>query len=381
MIMFLSLSYSQKEDYNWIFADSIHIDFNTNPPTINTIPQYLLPHGCSSISDKNGNLLLYFDIKNMYNSQHQQMLSLLRITGLKRLIRVVPHPTANNNFFYVSSVQSSQYKLRQAIYLIDMNTNAGKGKITKLSTMDTEEYITNKFLITRKFNSNDYWLLRFRDGKVIRNTINSSGLKDDTSVEDFMEVNHIKVSPDMSKLFFLGSSRTKFYIADYDFKTAEIKNIKQFAEDNDTNGKPRIFEFSRNGNYLFHISNQYKINGDTTRTIAIKYNMSAINNINSFINSADTLPVINPTNMRFENPRDASLAPDGKIYIAVLHSKYFYLITLIIMQVLIVILIVIHLHLTIRACRHKHYVGTSATATHQPNKIQHTHTQNQEHTQ
>lgn len=320
-IMFLSLSYSQKEDYNWVFPKNIHINFNTNPPIVATVSHNLANGNCSGISDKNGNLLFYNDIRKIYNSDHQLIYSLAWTADVHKLINTIPHPTIDKNFFYISGVQIA--KQTQVILLIDLNANAGKGKITETSIMDKEEYFTDRFLITRKFNSNNYWFLRFRDNKIIRNTIDASGLKNDTYVEDFMKISIVKISPDMSKLFISNYNRTKFYIADFDSKTAEIKNIRQFAEANNTGSKPiaNIFEFSQNGNYLFRISNTY-LNADTTKTIAIKYDMSKSNNIQSFSNSADTLNIINSTTIKDEYPADASLAPNGKIYISVPKAGY-----------------------------------------------------------
>lgn len=320
-ILLLSAVYSQKEDYNWVFSKKTHINFNTNPPTVDTVPNNLANTNCSAISDKNGNLLFYNDLRKIYNSKHQLIFNLGWATGgLFGLVNIVPHPINDKSYFYISGIKIGIGI--QFIYLIDMNANAGNGKVTEVSIIDKKKYPTIRFLITRKFNSNNYWFLRFKDNKIIRNTIDASGLKDDTSVEDFMKVSRIKISPDMSNLL-ITNSESKFYIADYDCRTAEIKNIKQFVEDNYANSKVNSFEFSKNGNYLFHITEK-NVTPTINKTIAIKYDMSKINNIQSFINSADTLPIINSTNMQNEHSYDISLAPNGNMYILVGGVNYLF---------------------------------------------------------
>ncbi len=320
----ISFAYSQKEDYNWVIHNC-RIDFNTNPPTIHTMSNIGNQFLQISMSDKNGEFLFYSYNKKLYNFSNQKICDFPSMSHVTGVMNVIPHPTIDKNFFYISTVQRTKPNRRQVLYLVDMNANAGNGQVTELSIMDKKEYLTNKYLITRKCNSNDYWFFRFKDNKIIRNTIDASGLKDDTTVKNFMKVDRVKISPDMSKLFISNYKRTKFYVADYDCKTAEIKNIKQFAEDNNIGGKPKsnVFEFSRNGNYLFRISNKYiHSNSDTTKTIAIKYDMSKVNDIQAFSNSADTLQIINPTTIRDEFPNDATLAPNGKIYVSVVKAGY-----------------------------------------------------------
>ncbi|PID87866.1 MAG: hypothetical protein CSB06_02955 [Bacteroidia bacterium] len=316
ILFFLNtVSYSQKEDYNWIFSENIHIDFNQNPPMVSTIPHTLMPHDCTSMSDKDGNLLFYTDISNIYNFNHQLISKILKQSKHSKTVRVIPHPTRKYCFFYISRIQKVNYKKTQVLYLIDMNANGGKGSFSRISLINPKEkYLTNKFLVTRKFNSKDYWLLRFNKNKIIRNTIDSSGFKNDTYIDDFINIHHIKISPDMSKLFILDSSRTKFYIADYDCKTARINHIQQFGEENDPNGKAMLFEFSKNGNYLFHITKKY----NKEKCAVVVYDMSQID---GSLNNGDTLSVINPTGKK-ENPYDASLAPNGNIYITFPGAEY-----------------------------------------------------------
>ena len=59
ILLLATPSFSQKEAANWYFGDRAGLDFNSGSPVSLTNGQLNTPEGCATISDKNGNLLLY----------------------------------------------------------------------------------------------------------------------------------------------------------------------------------------------------------------------------------------------------------------------------------------------------------------------------------
>ncbi|SDH06235.1 T9SS type B sorting domain-containing protein [Psychroflexus sediminis] len=108
LFFFLSLKmYAQGEANNWYFGRNAGITFNTNPPTALTDGELSTSEGCSSISDSNGNLLMYTDGRTIWNRNHQIMpnADYFNNTGLNgdpsstSSGLIVPHPTDSDLYF------------------------------------------------------------------------------------------------------------------------------------------------------------------------------------------------------------------------------------------------------------------------------------------
>ena len=60
-------TFAQKEAAIWYFGEYAGLDFNSGSPVALTNGQLSTDEGCTTISDKNGNLLFYTDGKVVYN--------------------------------------------------------------------------------------------------------------------------------------------------------------------------------------------------------------------------------------------------------------------------------------------------------------------------
>jgi len=104
---------AQGEANNWYFG----ITFNTYPPKAITNGQLSTNEGCSSISDANGNLLMYTDGRTIWNRNHQTMSNAdyFNNTGLKgdpsstSIGLIVPHPT-NPDLYSVFTIDEPDHK-------------------------------------------------------------------------------------------------------------------------------------------------------------------------------------------------------------------------------------------------------------------------------
>ncbi|MFO7744450.1 MAG: T9SS type B sorting domain-containing protein [Psychroflexus sp.] len=108
LVCITSLSvFGQGEANNWYFGDKAGITFNTNPPSAVTNGQLSTNEGCSSISDINGNLLMYTDGRTIWDRNHNIMpnADYFNGTGLNgdpsstSSGLIVPHPTDPNLYF------------------------------------------------------------------------------------------------------------------------------------------------------------------------------------------------------------------------------------------------------------------------------------------
>ena len=55
---------------HWVFGQNAGLDFSTNPPTPTSGNQISTFEGCASISDANGNLLMYTDGIKIWDAAH-----------------------------------------------------------------------------------------------------------------------------------------------------------------------------------------------------------------------------------------------------------------------------------------------------------------------
>ena len=99
-------TFSQKEAANWYFGVRAGLDFNSGSPITLTDGQLNTAEGCTTISDKNGNLLFYTDGSIVYDKSHQIMpngYGLLGHNSSTQSAIIVPKPN-NPNLYYIFTV-------------------------------------------------------------------------------------------------------------------------------------------------------------------------------------------------------------------------------------------------------------------------------------
>jgi gliding motility-associated-like protein len=110
-------AFAQGEANNWYFGFNAGISFNTIPPTALSNGKLRTNEGCSSISDANGNLLMYTDGRTIWNRNHQIMSNAdyFNNTGLKgdpsstSSGLIVPHPT-NPDLYFVFTIDEPHHE-------------------------------------------------------------------------------------------------------------------------------------------------------------------------------------------------------------------------------------------------------------------------------
>lgn len=190
-LFFSTPSFGQKEAAIWYFGNNAGLDFNSGSPVALTNGKLNTAEGCTTISDKNGNLLFYTDGSIVYDKSHQVMPNgsgLLGHNSSTQSAIIVPHPS-NLNLYYIFTVDQPNPKnvddnllndedppnngLNYS--LVDLRLNNGLGAIS-----DTEK---NIHLIT--YNPGDSEDVKFKCSEKITAVQHGDGIS-------FWVVTHFK---------------------------------------------------------------------------------------------------------------------------------------------------------------------------------------------
>ena len=156
MLVLISISmFSQNEASYWYFGRNAGVKFNNANGTVTALTDGQLNtlEGCTTISDRNGNLLFYSDGRTIWNKKHQPMANASEAFGTGLLGDdsstssglIVPKPQ-DPNFYYIFAVDEPHH-LNSSAYpnnvdfsgdginngltysLVDMSLNGGLGDV------------------------------------------------------------------------------------------------------------------------------------------------------------------------------------------------------------------------------------------------------------
>ncbi|MFE3867923.1 T9SS type B sorting domain-containing protein [Flavobacterium sp. LS2P90] len=106
LLIFVTTAIAQKEAAIWYFGNNAGLTFNSGSPVALTNGRLVTKEGCTTISDKNGNLLFYTDGSLVYNKNHQIMPNgsgLLGHNSSTQSAIIVPKPN-NPHIYYIFTV-------------------------------------------------------------------------------------------------------------------------------------------------------------------------------------------------------------------------------------------------------------------------------------
>ncbi|MEI7802520.1 MAG: T9SS type A sorting domain-containing protein [Bacteroidota bacterium] len=183
-------SVAQKEDRNWVFGDSVGIDFNNlaNPTVFSS--NSLGFEACSSISNSVGNIICYSSSFDPFNS-----ISLGKIINRNNELMengdsihlcftaadgglFIPFPSDTNKYYFFSIGINESTNIEYLNYsVIDLNFNSGFGKVTSKNYLLADS--TTEHLIAIKHgNGRDWWLLtkKILSNKILKFLITEQGI-------------------------------------------------------------------------------------------------------------------------------------------------------------------------------------------------------------
>lgn len=179
---------------NWIFTFENYIKFHhsNQSNTLENLPlvfnRDILAEGSTTISDFNGNLLLYTNGEDVYNQFHEKLNHepLLGFTGNTQSSVIIPYPGHYNQFVLITTYGSigltpdiaPAYWNYMGVnyYLINLNKNNGHGELITPPHNQLLPHSSQKINYTKHQNGKDYWALTFKENKFYAFLINQEGI-------------------------------------------------------------------------------------------------------------------------------------------------------------------------------------------------------------
>ncbi len=147
----------------WVFGEYARIKFAQ--PTNEILPtsgNYGLPFGSSSISDENGNLILFSNGENVWNKSYNLMQNGSGLAGSKyggQSSLIVPHPGNSNKYFiFTTNKYISNFYTEGINYSVADFSSSNMGEVT---SKNNQILTKNSKVISavRHSNNTDYWVI------------------------------------------------------------------------------------------------------------------------------------------------------------------------------------------------------------------------------
>ncbi len=308
-----------REGETWCFYSNMKLEFRNGSLSLSTLPSTLsFGKGCSSISDEEGNLILFSDGMKLWNKNAQQVASTLAgDLGSTQSSLIVPHPAGKNRYFIFTThlLYPAPLVTKGLNYsLFDFNAPAVIDTVPPKKLLnETSEKLSG----VKHGNGIDYWVVAhgwgdnsFVSYKVSKSGVDSIPVKSNVgsshsgTLSGRNSVGYMKLSPEGSKLALaiLGANIIEWF--DFDKLTGKVSNARQIPSPDI--GSPYGIEFSPDGNKLYFTT----VNPSTNST----------NNIYQVDLLTGSSPVL--LNRLAYDFTALQLAVDGKIYGARFNKEF-----------------------------------------------------------
>ncbi|CAN5451894.1 hypothetical protein BH11BAC2_BH11BAC2_25350 [soil metagenome] len=185
-VFITQIGFSQNQANHWAFGDSVGIDFNTSPPSIDTTIIIASDEPSASISDNNGNLLFYvgaagtnfatsasfkYVVRNSIDSIMQNGDSLAGNTSVTQGLLILNDPGDSLKFY----IFHSEYQFHYSI--VDISANGGLGNVVSFNNY-LEDSLNEKMHAVKASNGRDWWVLKQNAyiNNFVRYKLDSSGI-------------------------------------------------------------------------------------------------------------------------------------------------------------------------------------------------------------
>jgi hypothetical protein len=163
IILITSVSYSQKETYNWNFGYGGALTFNT--PDLE--PEFVYNsklsswEGCATISDKDGKLLFYAHGNTVWNKNNEIMDNGDNLAGHSSSTQSCVAFRAPNQLFkyYIFTVDAIERNSKGFNYsIVDLSMNNGLGKVV-VKNVNIHPNPVERLTVIPHANKTDYWVI------------------------------------------------------------------------------------------------------------------------------------------------------------------------------------------------------------------------------
>ena len=332
LLIYASPAFAQKEAAIWYFGNTAGLDFNSGSPITLSNGQLNTAEGCTSIADKNGNLLFYTDGSIVYDKSHQVMpngFGLLGHNSSTQSAIIVPKPN-NPNLYYIFTVDEPNPKnVDDDPYnnedppnnglnysLVDLRLNNGLGDIViseknihlitydKNNTEDVKYKCSEKITAVQHADGVSFWIItHFKDTfysfKISTLGVDKKPIPTSTNLNVPLggyisnAIGYLKTSPNGKKIAIANSSmklndeldpkgnvvRNTGNVWLYDFDAGSGKVSNGFSIMSGTN--PYGLEFSAKSKKLYVTVNRFNPDGITLGSSLIQFDLKSSNIIGS----------------------------------------------------------------------------------------------------
>lgn len=310
----VALTYSQNESNIWYFGEKAGLDFNSGTPVPLTDGELSTLEGCATISDSNGNLLMYTDGVNVWDNNHAIMPNGTGLNGHPSSTHsaiIIPKPNSSNIYF-IFTVDIIGFTTHGLQYTeVDMSLNNGHGDVTTNKNIPLSSSVSEKISAVENPSNGGYWLLshKFNSDEFIAFEVTSSGVNSDpiiSAVGSYIDspsetIGQMKISPNGSKVAVVRRGEVEeVQLFDFNAFTGQVSNPMTLFS-SQTEILLYGLEFSPNSQLLYvsalsGLIMQFNLNEGTASDI-----------------SDSRILLSNEIGIGFSA---IQLAPDGKLYIS-----------------------------------------------------------------
>lgn len=321
-------TYGQNEASNWYFGDNAGINFDINTGNITALNdgQLATVEGCTTISDGNGNLVMYTDGTTVYSANHSTLTNGIGLYGdasSSQSAIIVPKPE-DPNIYYIFTVGSNQNPTGLNYSVVDMTAANGNGAVINKNINLLAACSEKISAVLKDCITGNIWVIAFSNsagndtnGMNTFHAYEVSNLGvDNTAITSSLSVSindtrgNLKFSPDGNRLA-CANAQDGLFIADFNKQTGIVSNRQSLQISTQNSNRPYGVEFSPDSQLLYVTSSNdffqspsENNNPNNHKSSLIQYNLG-VSNI-----SASQIVLDNRTLFR----GGLQLGPDGKIY-------------------------------------------------------------------
>ncbi|WP_452224185.1 T9SS type B sorting domain-containing protein [Lacinutrix chionoecetis] len=320
-----SVIFAQQQAANWYFGEEAGVSFSSGFPNQLSDGVIDTAEGCSTISNKQGNLLFYTDGTTVWNKNHNIMINGTGLTGDDSSTQsaiIIPKPDSET-IFYIFTVDDRAGAGGLRFSEVDITLDNGLGAITTNKNILLEASITEKitavessdglsiWVISHRWNSNEFVAYLVTDVGVNTTPVVSAtgsihtGLINNT-------IGYLKASPNREKIASVRSyvdNQTEIF--DFNATTGILSNPISIANYSSSTIGPYGCEFSPDSRLLYVT----EINYETEISLLHQYDLT-LSTAAQIINSD---VIITQQDGRLGAIQQAL---DGKLYVAKFGSHF-----------------------------------------------------------
>ncbi|UPS90538.1 T9SS type B sorting domain-containing protein [Bizionia sp. M204] len=321
-----TMGFAQNEAANWFFGNQAGLSFNFGYPIPELGALIDTPEGCSTISDKLGNLQFYSDGITVWNRNNTIMQNGTNLLGDKSSTQsalIIPKPN-DENIYYIFTVDDRGGPDGLRYSEVNMSLDNGLGAVTNIKNVLLANPVTEKitaiessdgrsiWVISHKWNSNEFISFLVSDTGVNTTAVRSAvGSFHQGNINN--SIGYLKASPNREKIASVKSyENNETQIFDFDASTGLLSNPITISNYSSTDLGPYGCEFSPDSNLLY-VSEIDRVNSVSK---IHQYDITLPNQV-AIVNS--DIIIAQEANKQFGALQQAI---DGRIYVAVKDAQY-----------------------------------------------------------